>query len=44
MLVNDKPGRYRLIKEKWHFEEGDFARNSCYDLRLEHAISLLSTQ
>lgn len=44
MLVNGKPGRYRIDAGKWYFEEGDFARNSCYDLRLEHVISLLSKQ
>jgi glutathione synthase/RimK-type ligase-like ATP-grasp enzyme len=42
LIVNSKPGRYILIENKWCFEEGDFARNACYDLRLEHAISLIS--
>lgn len=41
MLVNGKPGRYKNKNEKWIFEEGDFASNACYDLRLEHALSLL---
>jgi len=41
MLVDSVPGRYRYIDEKWVFEAGDFAGNACYDLRLEHALSLL---
>lgn len=41
MLVDGKPGRYRYINGKWHFEAGDFAGNACFDLRLEHAINLL---
>jgi glutathione synthase/RimK-type ligase-like ATP-grasp enzyme len=42
MLVDSKPGRYRKLNEEWVFEEGDFASNQCYDLRLSHAISLLA--
>jgi len=38
MLVDGKPGRYRWINNKWVFEEGDFARNQCYDLRLEFVL------
>ena len=41
MLVDSVPGRYRLADGKWIFEPGDFASNECYDLRLEHALTLL---
>lgn len=41
MLVDGKPGRYRFIANEWRFEEGMFNTNECYDLRLEHALSLL---
>ena len=41
MLIDDKPGRYRFIDDKWQFEEGMYNTNECYDLRLEHALSLL---
>lgn len=41
MLVDGKPGRYIFRDDKWIFEEGDFASNACYDLRLKHALSLL---
>ena len=36
--LNENPGRYRYIQNKWQFEEGDFARNECYDLRLEFVL------
>ena len=42
MLVSSIPGRYRFIEGRWIFEEGDFASNGCYDLRLEHALSQVS--
>ena len=38
MLVDGKPGRYIRHEGNWLFEEGDFARNECYDLRLEYVI------
>jgi len=41
MLVNDQPGRYIYKDGKWRFEEGMFNTNESYDLRLEHALSLL---
>lgn len=41
MLVDDKPGRYMFVDGEWRFEEGMFNTNECYDLRLEHALSLL---
>ena len=41
MLVDSVPGRYRFDDGKWIFEPGDFASNACYDLRLEHAFTLL---
>lgn len=42
MLVNEKPGRYVYIGGSWKFEEGMFNTNESYDLRLEHALSLIS--
>jgi glutathione synthase/RimK-type ligase-like ATP-grasp enzyme len=41
MLVDGKPGRYIFKNDQWSFEEGMFNTNECYDLRLEHALSLL---
>ncbi len=41
MLVDSVAGRYRCIEGRWVFEAGDFASNACYDLRLEHALSLV---
>lgn len=41
MLVDSVPGRYRYIEGNWAFEAGDFASNACYDLRLEHALTLV---
>ena len=41
MLVDGKPGRYRYLEGKWIFEEGDFASNACYDLRLDYIIDHL---
>lgn len=42
MLVDGKPGRYVYENGKWLFEEGMFNTNQSYDLRLEHALSILS--
>lgn len=39
MLVNGEPGRYVYKNERWTFEPGDFARNQCYDLRLEYLLN-----
>lgn len=39
MKVNGVVGRY-VYKGGWVFEAGDFARNQCYNLRLEHIIRL----
>lgn len=39
MLVNGKPGRYKYVKDRWLYEEGDFAGNECYDLRIEFVLS-----
>ena len=36
-----KPGRLLFGGNKWYFEEGMFNTNLSYDLRLEHAISLI---
>ncbi len=44
MLIDGKPGRYKYINDSWHFEEGDFAKNACFDLRLEHVISLIKSK
>ncbi len=41
MKVGGIPGRYRYQSGQWVFEPGDWAANQCYDLRLEHALSLL---
>lgn len=41
MKVDGVPGRYRYLDGKWVFEPGDWAKNQCYDLRLEHALSLV---
>ncbi|MBE0637799.1 MAG: hypothetical protein IH598_04705 [Bacteroidales bacterium] len=38
MLFNNEPGRYVFRSSEWVFEAGDFARNACYDLRLEFLI------
>jgi glutathione synthase/RimK-type ligase-like ATP-grasp enzyme len=43
MLVDGKPGRYLKIDGKWHFEEGDFAKNACYNLRIEYVLSKILT-
>ena len=44
MLIDGKPGRYRFSNGEWLFEEGDFAKNECFDLRVEHVLSLLNKQ
>lgn len=44
MLVDGKPGRYRYINDNWVFEEGDFAKNECFDLRVEHVLSILKKE
>jgi hypothetical protein len=41
MKVGGIPGRYRFLEGEWVFEPGDWASNQCYDLRLEHALSLI---
>ncbi|MBN1217148.1 MAG: hypothetical protein JXA99_17140 [Candidatus Lokiarchaeota archaeon] len=41
MKVDDKPGRYIISEKKWIFEEGYFCTNECFDLRLDHALSLI---
>jgi glutathione synthase/RimK-type ligase-like ATP-grasp enzyme len=43
MLVNRKPGRYLYEKNTWLFEEGDWATNSCYNLRLDYLIRKISS-
>ena len=41
MKVDEKIGRYRWQDNNWIFEEGDFAKNACYSLRLDFVISQL---
>lgn len=38
MMVDNKPGRYIRRDGSWLFQEGDFARNECYNLRLQFLI------
>lgn len=40
LKVDGKIGRY-VYDGNWTFEEGDFNTNESYDLRLQHAISLI---
>jgi len=42
MLVNGVPGRYRYLNDRWKFEEGDFAANECYDLRIQYIIDKIT--
>ncbi len=42
--IDGKPGRFVNKSGTWVFEEGDFASNQCFDLRLEHVISLLAAK
>lgn len=44
MLVDGKPGRYIYKEDKWIFEEGMFNTNESYDLRLQHALSMLNNK
>lgn len=41
MQVNGIAGRYRNLKDNWIFEPGDFARNACYDLRLDYILGTM---
>ncbi|HUS46395.1 MAG TPA: hypothetical protein VM219_10300 [Phycisphaerae bacterium] len=43
MRVGGKPGRYVCDDETvtWHFEEGDFSRNGCCDLRVRALLKTL---
>jgi glutathione synthase/RimK-type ligase-like ATP-grasp enzyme len=43
MIVNGNPGRYLKTEGKWVFQEGNFARNACYNLRVEYLLSELLT-
>jgi hypothetical protein len=38
--VNDKIGRFVKYQGTWTFEEGDFTKNNCCDLKLEIALKL----
>ena len=44
MLMDGKPGRYRYTDNKWLFENGDFAKDACFNLRLEYLISLFKNR
>lgn len=44
MKVNERIGRYRYLVGKWEFEEGDFAKNACFDLRIEYVLSTLENR
>jgi glutathione synthase/RimK-type ligase-like ATP-grasp enzyme len=39
MLVDNKAGRYQFVGDKWIFEEGDFVKNSCFDLRIDYILN-----
>ncbi|HPR13494.1 MAG TPA: hypothetical protein PLV06_13985 [Bacteroidales bacterium] len=41
MIIEGRPGRYRFRDDEWVFEEGDFASNQCFDLRVDHVIDML---
>ena len=43
MLVNGKPGKYIYNGGNWSFEEGDFNKNECFDLRVQHLLSILNS-
>jgi len=38
MLLDGKPGRYRYLNSEWIFEEGNYANNGCYSLRIEYVF------
>lgn len=42
MMVDGKAGRYVREDGAWIFEEGDFAANACYNLRLDWVLSHLN--
>lgn len=42
MKVDGVIGRYRNAEGIWVFDPGDYARNACYDLRLEYIIDKIS--
>lgn len=41
MLVNNKPGRYLYINNKWKFEEGSFNQNNSDNLRVLDFLNVL---
>jgi glutathione synthase/RimK-type ligase-like ATP-grasp enzyme len=43
MLVDGKPGRYRLIDGEWVFEPGDFNKYQSFLLRLEYFVEVLTS-
>ncbi len=43
MMVDNRPGRYRFLDDRWIFEEGDFNQNQSYNLRLEYLLSAVNS-
>ncbi len=41
MYINDVPGRYRYINNEFVFEQGEYCKNQCWDLRIEAFLSQL---
>ncbi len=41
MRIDNRPGRYRLQDGGWVFEEGDFCRNACSNLRVQYVVEQL---
>lgn len=43
LMVDGKIGRYYRdpLNENWHFEEGDYSRNACANLRVEYLVNHL---
>ncbi|WP_288988398.1 hypothetical protein [uncultured Pseudoalteromonas sp.] len=44
MYINNKPGRYIYENDDFRFEEGEFCKNQCWDLRLEAFLSQLKLE
>ncbi len=44
MLKGEKPGRYIFKNGQWEFEQGIFNTNQSYNLRLDHALSIITSE
>jgi hypothetical protein len=44
LRIDNKPGRYLHSDNVWRFEEGDFSRNMCANLRLEYLIDQIQSK